>query len=182
MSTPMSNPVQYVKSLPSITESRSIQSFHGRFTLQYKNRFRKQKNVYGSFKLNQNNTNTSLELRGLLSQTIAIICESPNGITLELPNHKIKNISDVDKLMQNILGFPLSLSELRFFFLQQILSPSLCKRFKNTDDMPYIYKIKQSNWKIDCIEYVGKLQTHNIKRLNIMHITPSFSIKLVFDY
>ncbi|MDU0810431.1 MAG: outer membrane lipoprotein LolB [Burkholderia sp.] len=185
MGVPMSKSIQDITSLPLTTVSTSIQSFRGRFSVQYNDRYRKKHNFHGSFKLQQNNTNSSLELSGLLGQTIAVIYESPNGATLKIPNSEPKNSSNVDKLTQSILGFSLPFSELRFLLLQKASSHSLCKIAKDTDDIPRVQKVKNSDWnsewKIECIEYIGRLPAANIKRLNIVHITPPFDIKLVFD-
>jgi outer membrane lipoprotein LolB len=158
----------------------ATQAYHGRFALQYSDRNGNRRNVYGNFDWQEHGDDVSLELRGPLGQTVAIVRASPNGATLELPNREPKAAPDVDELMQNTLGFSLPLVGLRYWLVPTPSPATPATTVRDPGDATHIKEIRQDGWTIDYVAYADAPAT-GVRRVNIVRDTPPLDIKLVLD-
>lgn len=90
----------------------TITRYQGRFSARYTQNNTEQSAV-GSFLWRERGADVQLELMSPLGQTLAIVSQSNQGATLELPNQPPRRAPEVDTLMQDALGFSLPVSGLR---------------------------------------------------------------------
>nr|WP_311528817.1 lipoprotein insertase outer membrane protein LolB [uncultured Ralstonia sp.] len=90
----------------------TITRYQGRFSARYTQGNAEQSAV-GSFLWRERGSDVQLELMSPLGQTLAIVSQSNQGATLELPNQPPRRAPEVDTLMQDALGFSLPVSGLR---------------------------------------------------------------------
>ena len=90
----------------------TVTRYQGRFSARYTQGNAEQSAV-GSFLWRERGPDVQLELMSPLGQTLAIVSQSNQGATLELPNQPPRRAPEVDTLMQDALGFSLPVSGLR---------------------------------------------------------------------
>lgn len=95
----------------AMTYSPSI-DIEGRFTTLYEQNGKPQ-SVSGSFTWSQTPQQTNVVLLSPLGQTVATIEVGPQGATLTQAERPPKRAADIDSLMQDTIGWPLPVSNLR---------------------------------------------------------------------
>jgi outer membrane lipoprotein LolB len=171
--TPMRGPV-------SALLGKATHAYHGRFAIQYIDRYGKERNVYGNFDWQEHGNTITLQLLTPLGQTLAVVTSSAALATLELPNREPASADNVAILMQNALGFALPVEGLRYW-LRPLPSPT-SRAITVTDPQheTRLKEIDQDGWTINYIAYADAPAT-GIKRLNLTRQDPPLDIKLVLD-
>jgi outer membrane lipoprotein LolB len=160
--------------------AQTSRAYHGRFAVQYVDRYGQQRNAYGNFDWQETGDTVTLQLRNPLGQTLAIVTSSPASASLELPNRQPLTADNVTTLMQNALGFALPVEGLRYW-LQPSVAPTSRARTEEDPQQPSRLKeIVQDGWTIDYVSYADAPAT-GVKRMNLSRAEPPLDIKLVLD-
>ncbi|AIO40704.1 outer membrane lipoprotein LolB [Burkholderia cenocepacia] len=164
----------------AVLQTAATHAYHGRFAVQYNDRFGRQQNVYGNFDWQEQGDDVSLELRSPLGQTLAVVKSTPQAASLELPNRQPQYATDVGELMQNTLGFSLPLAGLRYWLLPTAAPATPAQTVRDPADATRVKQIRQDGWTIDYLAYADAPAT-GVKRVNLVRATPPLDIKLVLD-
>ncbi len=169
-------------------------SYQGRFAVRYEDEEKGTQNIYGHFVWHEAGSNITLQLLNPLGQILAVLEVTPSEAALKLPKRAPQTASNVEDLMQQILGFALPINHLRTWLrpAQSTLSTlpptssTLASPKANTQrrsPLSPIQQFKQDGW---TIEYVGTNDkqgaplTH-IRRINLKRDEPPTDVKLVID-
>lgn len=167
------------KATTSLT-TQTNRAYHGRFSVQYVDKFGEQRNAYGNFEWRETDSTVTLQLRNPFGQTLAIVTSSPAQATLELPNRQPITADNVTTLMQQSLGFALPVEGLRYW-LQPSVAPTSRAQTKDDPGNPSrLAQIEQDGWTIDYMAYADAPAT-GVKRVNLSRQEPPLEIKLVLD-
>lgn len=160
--------------------TQTNRAWHGRFAVQYEDRYGQQQNAYGNFDWRETDSTVTLQLLNPLGQTLAVITSSPAQATLEMPNRQPLTADNVSTLMQQALGFALPVEGLRYW-LQPSVAPTSRARTTNDPQNPSrLAQIEQDGWTIDYVAYADAPAT-GVKRVNLKRDDPPLEIKLVLD-
>lgn len=171
-------------------------SYQGRFAVRYEDAEKGTQNIYGHFVWHEAGSNITLQLLNPLGQILAVLEATSSEATLRLPKRAPQTASNVEDLMQQILGFALPINNLRTWLrpaqstlstlppTSSSLSP-LASPKTNTQEKSHLSptQFKQDGW---TIEYVGtndKQDTRltHIRRINLKRDEPPTDVKLVID-
>ncbi len=171
-------------SSPSAASTAPVSaSYQGRFAVRYEDIERRTQNVYGHFVWREVGTTITLQLLNPLGQILAVLEVTPFDATLKLPNRPPQTATNIEDLMQEVLGFSLPISNLRAW-LQPVPSPSLAQSntLRKTDRHPT--QFKQDGWTIDYVRATDRQTTQpltQVRRINLSRDIPPTQIKLVID-
>jgi outer membrane lipoprotein LolB len=160
--------------------TQTARNYHGRFAVQYVDRYGQQRNAYGNFDWQEHGDTVTLQLLTPFGQTLAIVTSSPSSATLELPNRQPMIADDVDTLMQNALGFTLPVNGLRYWLQPSPAPTSTARTVPDPNANTRLQEIDQDGWTINYVAYADAPAT-GVKRLNLSRQDPPLDIKLVLD-
>jgi outer membrane lipoprotein LolB len=160
--------------------TQTSRAWHGRFAVQYVDRYGQQRNAYGNFDWRENGSTVTLQLLNPLGQTLAIVTSSPAQATLELPNRQPLTADNVTTLMEQALGFALPVEGLRYWLQPSVAPTSRARTQEDPQNPSRLAQIQQDGWTIDYAAYADAPAT-GVKRLNLTRDDPPLEIKLVLD-
>jgi len=160
--------------------TQTSRAWHGRFAVQYVNRYGQQRNAYGNFDWRETGSTVTLQLLNPFGQTLAIVTSSPAQATLELPNRQPLTADNVSTLMEQALGFALPVEGLRYWLQPSVAPTSRAQTRDDPRNPSRLAQIEQDGWTIDYTAYADAPAT-GVRRLNLTRQEPPLEIKLVLD-
>jgi outer membrane lipoprotein LolB len=176
--TPMRGPS--TPNAASALSTQATRAYHGRFAIQYADRYGKKRNAYGNFDWQEHGDTVTLQLLNPFGQPMAIVTSSPASATLELPNRQPTTAGDVATLMQNALGFALPVEGLRYWLQPSPAPTSRATTVPDPQQETHWKEIDQDGWTISYLAYADAPAT-GVKRVNLTRLDPPLEIKLVLD-
>ncbi|CAJ0796463.1 Outer-membrane lipoprotein LolB [Ralstonia condita] len=160
----------------------AITRYQGRFSARYMQGNAEQ-SVVGSFLWRERGTDVQLELMSPLGQTMAVVSQSQQGATLELPNRAPQRAPEVDALMQDALGFSLPVSGLRDWLRARPAPGTPARVERDAQSRPET--IEQNGWTVHYVAWTDDASTDaHIRRLDLDRPQGSqgpLSVRLVLD-
>jgi outer membrane lipoprotein LolB len=160
--------------------TQTMQSYRGRFSVNYVDQYGHPRNAYGNFDWQQQGETVTLQLLNPFGQTLAIVTSSPGSATLEMPNRQPVTAENVSELMQRTLGFALPIEGLRYWLASSPAPSSHAKTIVDPQQSSRLKEIDQEGWTIDYLAYADAPAT-GVKRLDLVRQDPPLDIKLVLD-
>ncbi|RQH04606.1 lipoprotein insertase outer membrane protein LolB [Paraburkholderia dinghuensis] len=160
--------------------TQTTRAYHGRFAVQYVDRYGQERNAYGNFDWRETGSTVTLQLLNPLGQTLAIVTSSPAQATLELPNRQPLTADNVSTLMQQALGFALPVEGLRYWLQPSVAPTSSAQTTDDPQNPSRLAQIEQDGWTIHYTAYADAPAT-GVRLLNLKREDPPLQIKLVLD-
>lgn len=153
----------------------------GRLSVRYQNNG-KEEALHGSFAWIQNPDHIRVTLLSPLGQTIAVIEVTPEGASLIQGGQAVRSAAEVDRLVEQTLGWPLPVSGLREW-LQGFGTGANGRRFIATPDAQEF--TTQDNWRIRYVSWQDESNSPSRpKRIDLNRTTAeagNVSIRAVLD-
>lgn len=164
----------------------TVTRYQGRFSARYTQGNAEQSAV-GSFLWRERGPDVQLELMSPLGQTLAIVSQSSEGATLELPNKPPRRAPEVDALMQDALGFSLPVSGLRDWLRARPAPGTPARVARDAQSRPET--IEQNGWTVRYVAWSDdgnndKAAKARIRRLDLDRphgANGPLSVRLVLD-
>ena len=164
----------------------TVTRYQGRFSARYTQGNAEQSAV-GSFLWRERGPDVQLELMSPLGQTLAIVSQSDQGATLELPNQPPRRAPEVDTLMQDALGFSLPVSGLRDWLRARPAPGTPARVARDAQSRPET--IEQNGWTVRYVAWSDDSNNSDAARAHIRRLdldrphgaNGPLSVRLVLD-